>query len=331
MSSERPYRPAPELRRFLDDVQRLGNPLDRMTRDNVVDLWRLRETLSARTLGPVAVGGVRDITMPARNRLIPARVYTPPGRELAREGRLPALVYYHGGGWALGSVATYDSLCRALARGSGALVVSVDYRLAPECPFPAAVEDAHLALWWVARNADELGADAARLAVGGDSAGGNLATVVALRARREQLPVAFQALLYPATDLTRTDRPSYREYGEGHLLTTRAVEAFRDFYLPDPRDWPRPEVSPLLAPDDDLRLLPPALVMTAGCDVLRDEGQAYADRLAGLGVPVRYWLEPELTHGCFNLFNSALYPDASRRVEPVVSALAAAIGTALSR
>jgi len=331
MGSDRPYRPDPALQRVLDEINRLGNPLDRMTAQNVSALWALREVLAAKVLGPVPVGGVRDVSIPARNRLIPARVYVPASRELARGGRLPALVYYHGGGWTLGGIATYDSLCRGLVRGSGALVISVDYRLAPEHPFPAAVDDAHLALWWVARNADDLGADARRLAVGGDSAGGNLATVVAARAAGEGLRVAFQALLYPGTDLTRTDRPSHEQYGRDHLLTARAIEAFRGFYVPDPRDWRRPEVSPLLAADDDLRWLPPGLVMTAGCDPLRDEGEAYAHRLASLGVPVEYQLEPELTHGCLNLFNGALFPDAARRVEPVVAALAAFVGRALER
>jgi acetyl esterase len=330
MSSDRPYQPAPELQRVLDDLDRLGNPLDQMTRDNVAALWLLRESLAGTVLGPLPVASVRDVSIPARNRQIPARIYTPAGRELAREGRLPALVYYHGGGWTLGSLATYDNLCRALTRGAGALVVSVDYRLAPEHPFPAALEDAHLALWWVARNAEDLGADVRRLAVGGDSAGGNLATVVAWRARKEGLPVAFQVLFYPSTDLTRTDYPSYCEYGQGHWLTIKAVETFRSFYLPDLRDWRRPETSPLLAPNEDLRLLPPALVMTPGCDPLRDEGRAYADRLRGLGIPVDYRLEPEMIHGCLSLFNSALYPDASRRVEPVLAALTDAIRGALA-
>ncbi|HKI36638.1 MAG TPA: alpha/beta hydrolase [Gemmataceae bacterium] len=331
MDRHRPYRPAPALQSVLDEINLVGNPLDRMTAENVGALWTLREVLAANVLGPVPVGGVRDVGIPARNRQIPARVYLPPGPELARDGRLPALVYYHGGGWTLGSIATYDSLCRGLARGSGALVVSIDYRLAPEHPFPAAVDDAHLALWWVARNADDLGADVRRLAVGGDSAGGNLASVVAMRAAKEGLPVAFQLQLYPATDLTRTDRPSHEQYGRDHLLTARAIEAFRGFYVPDARDWRRPEVSPLLAADDDFRRLPPAVVMTAGCDPLRDEGEAYAHRLASLGVPVEYRLEPELTHGCLNLFNSALFPDAARRVEPVMGALAASVGRALAR
>jgi acetyl esterase len=133
------------------------------------------------------------------------------------------LVYYHGSGWTLGSLATYDSLCRALARGSGGLLVSVDYRLAPEHPFPAVAEDAHLALEWVAHNADDLGGDARRLAVGGESAGGTLATAVARRARQEQLSVVCQALLYPSTDVSRTDWPSYQQYGQGYWLTTRAA------------------------------------------------------------------------------------------------------------
>jgi acetyl esterase len=328
MDSERPYRPAPEFQRVLDDLERLGNPLDQMTRDNVADLWLLREMLAARVLASVPLACVRDAWVPARNRVIPVRVYTPADRELACDGLLPVLVYYHGGGWSLGSLATYDSLCRALARGSGGVVVSVDYRLAPEHPFPAAVEDAHLALEWVARGAHDLGADASRLAVGGDSAGGTLATVVARRARQEQLPVTYQALFYPSTDVSCTDRPSYRQYGEGHWLTTRAVEKFRSFYLPVPATWQHPDASPLLASDKELGLLPRTLVMTAGCDVLRDEGQAYADRLAALGVSVEGRLEPELIHAGLNLFNSPFYPDASRYVEPVVESLAGAIRTA---
>jgi acetyl esterase len=241
---------------------------------------------------------------------------------------LPVLVYYHGGGWTLGSLATYDSLCRALARGGGSLLVSVDYRLAPEHPFPAAVFDAHLALEWVARNANEFGGDACRLAVGGDSAGATLATVVARKARQEQLPVGYQALFYPSTDISSTARQSYQQYGEGYWLTTKAAEKFRSFYLPDPSLWRHPDASPLLARDEELRLLPPTLIMTAGCDILRDEGQAYADRLAALGLPVIHRLEPELIHASLNLFNSWLYPDASRRVEPVVESLAHAIRAA---
>jgi acetyl esterase len=328
MDSAPPYRPAPELQQVLDDVQRLGNPLDQMTADNVAALWLQREILATRVLAPIPLAAVRDAWVPARNHVIPVRIYTPADRELARAGRLPVLVYYHGGGWTLGSLGTYDSLCRGLARGSGGVVVSVDYRLAPEYRFPAAVEDAHLALEWVARYADDLGGDARRLAVGGDSAGGALATVIARRARLEQRAVVYQALFYPSTDLSRTDWPSYRQYGEGYWLTTRAVELFRRFYLPDPKEWCHPDAAPLRAPDQDLRLLPPTLILTAGCDVLRDEGQAYADRLAALGVPVESRLEPELIHAALSLFNSAYYPAASRRVELVVESLAHALRAA---
>jgi acetyl esterase len=331
LESDRPYRPAPELQRVLDDINRLGNPIDQMTRDNVADLWQQREILASQALRPLPLADVRDLSIPARNHQIPARLYRPADAGLARDGRLPILVYYHGGGWTLGSLATYDSLCRGLAKGTGALVLSVDYRLAPEHPFPAAVQDAHLALWWVARNAAALGGDDRRLAVGGDSAGGNLATVVALRARKEGLPVVFQALFYPSTDLSRIDYLSYQQYGVGHWLTTRAAEIFRSFYLPDPRQWRHPEASPLLAAEDDLRLLPAALILTPGCDPLRDEGRAYADRLRGLGVPVHDQLEPEMIHACLSLFKSALYPDASRRVEPLLAELAHAIREGLAR
>src|SRR6266542_4168788 len=129
MSSDRPYQPAPELQRVLDDLDRLGNPLDQLTPDNLGAFWLLREVLAGKVLGPLPVASVRDVCIPARNRQIAARIYTPADGELARQGRLPALVYYHGGGWALGSLATYDNLCRALTRGAGTLVVSVDYRL----------------------------------------------------------------------------------------------------------------------------------------------------------------------------------------------------------
>jgi acetyl esterase len=323
MSSDRPYRPAAAFQRVLDDLERMGNPLDQMTAESIGDLWLLREALSCKVLQTLPLGGMRDVCVPARNRQIPVRIYTPAAPQ--RDGRPPVLVYYHGGGWSLGSLNTYDSICRKLAGAIPALVVSVDYRLAPEHPFPAAVQDAHLALHWVARNAFDLGGDPRRLAVAGDSAGGNLAAVVALRARKEELPVILQALFYPSTDVSRTDYPSYRQYGRGHWLTTEAVEKFRSYYLPDPRDWRNPEASPMLVSDEDARRLPVTLVMTAGCDPLRDDGQAYADRLRGLGVPVDHRLEPELIHAALNLFNSALYPDASRRVEPVLDALAEAI------
>jgi acetyl esterase len=322
--ANRPYLPAPELQRVLDDLNRIGNPLDQLTSESVFTLWMQREVLSAGVLSPIPMANVHDLCVPARNRQIPIRIYVPIDRSLESEGGLPVLIYYHGGGWTLGSLSTYDSLCRALSH-AGTMVVSVDYRLAPEHPFPAAVVDAHLAFEWVARNIANYGGSVRRLGVAGDSAGGTLATVVARRARKEGVPLTLQALLYPATNVTDTASASFREYGEQHWLTTRAVEAFRSFYLPDARDWHHPDASPLLAADEELRFLPPTLIMTAGCDPLRDQGQAYAERLRNLGVSVEYHLERDMIHACFNLFNSAFYPDASRRVEPVVYDLARAI------
>jgi acetyl esterase len=330
MSSDRPYRPAPELQRVLDEIERIGNPLDTLTDANVADLWLLREIFAARTLGPVPGCTVRDLCVPVRNRQIPVRVYTPTDPGPGGDGRPPVVVFYHGGGWALGSVATYDSLCRALSRGLAALVVSVDYRLAPEHPFPAAVADAHLAFEWAARNADDLGGDPRRLVLAGDSAGGTLATVIARRARQEGLPVVLQVLLYPAADLTGMDYPSLRQYGEGYWLTARGIETFRNIYLPDPRDWSHPDASPTRAADAELRRLPPAFIMTAGCDPLRDDGQAYADRLRALGVSVTYRVEPDMTHAWLNLFNNALFPEASRFVEPRLEALIQAIRATLT-
>lgn len=318
LSSHLPYRPAPELQEVLDDLKRLGNPLDDLTPGSAAALWMQREILSRKVLAPIPMT-FRDLFIPARNRQIPIRVYTPPGNELARDGRQPVVLYVHGGGWTLGSIATYDSLARGLAERVPAMVISVDYRLAPEHPFPAALEDVHLVLEWVIRNIAELGGDPERLALAGDSAGAALATVVALRATKEGLPIAIQALFYPSTNIARTDWTSYQQYGEHHWLTRKAVESFRGFYLPSPKDWHNPEAAPLLLSDDDLRLMPPAYIVTCGCDPLRDEGAAYAQRLGDNGVVVEYCLHEQMIHACLSLFNSAAYPRASRRVEPLLA------------
>jgi len=221
----------------------------------------------------------------------------------APEARLPALVYYHGGGWVIGDLDTHDVLCRELANAVRCAVFAVDYRLAPEHPFPAAVEDACDALAWVAENADALGVDAARLAVGGDSAGGNLAAVAALAARDAGRPkLAAQLLVYPATD-QHGGFPSHERNAEGYLLTRQAIEYFRGHYLPDARLWGDWRASPLRAPDH--RAVAPAFVLTAGFDPLRDEGLAYAERLAEAGVEVSYREYPDMIHG-FLLFGGVL-------------------------
>ncbi len=228
-------------------------------------------------LPPEPVADIVDRTIPGPAGPIPVRIYTPKG-----SGAFPALIYYHGGGWVIGDLDVVDGPCTVLANRAHAVVVSVDYRLAPEHPYPAAIEDAYAALNWVADNAALLNVDAERLAVAGDSAGGNLAAVVALLARDEGSPaLVHQLLLYPATDMLR-QTVSARDNGEGYFLTTDLLKWFQEHYLPggaDPTDW---RASPLRAPD--LSGLPPALVITAEFDPLRDEGEAYAVRLREAGV-----------------------------------------------
>jgi acetyl esterase len=221
---------------------------------------------------------------------VPLRLYRPAGSE-----PLPVLVYFHGGGWVIGDLDTHDVLCRLLSLAAGAAVVAVDYRLAPEHPFPAAVEDCVAATRWVRGQAVALGLDPARLAVGGDSAGGNLAAVVsiALRDAGEAAP-ALQLLIYPATD-QRALAPSHTANGQGYLLTSESIDYYRSRYLPDPAQWADWRASPLLAAD--LARLPPALVLTAGYDPLRDEGRQYADALSAAGNRVQYVCFERQVHG----------------------------------
>lgn len=239
---------------------------------------------------PEQIADVRDMTIPGLARGIPIRIYTPHGL-----APLPTLLYFHGGGFVIGSLDTHDSICRALANGAGCVVVSVGYRLAPEHEFPAAVDDAFTAVQWVAENAALIRADSDRIAVGGDSAGGNLATVTTLMAREKgNLDIKYQLLVYPCTDLTSFETDSYREYAERFILTKAAMEWSRDQYLPQEQDRQNPYASPLLA--EDLSGLPPALMITAEFDVLTDEGRAYADRLKQAGVPIRYSCYPGMIH-----------------------------------
>jgi len=227
---------------------------------------------------PPDVAEVRGLVVPGPAGPLALRLYRPIGS--AAGERLPVLVYYHGGGWVIGDLDTHDTLCRQLANGAGCAVVSVDYRLAPEHRFPAAVDDSIAALQWIHANAAALSLDAARLAVGGDSAGGNLAAVVAIAARDSGGPaLAFQLLIYPATDQRRT-APSHQGNGQGYLLTRDTITYFHDHYLDAAQDldW---RASPLL--HENLKGLPPAFVLTAGYDPLRDEGLEYAQRLTEAG------------------------------------------------
>ena len=241
------------------------------------------------------VGRVEDLRIPHSERPIPIRIYT-----AVAEGPFPCLVYFHGGGWVVCDLDTHDAVCRAIARRAGAVVVAVDYRLSPEYRFPAAVEDCYAATAWVAANAARLRIDPRRIAVGGDSAGGNLSTVMCLKARDEGGPaLALQVLVYPVTNLASFDTPSYREFAEGYYLTRAEMEWFRGHYLARIEDAQSPYASPLLA--RDLRGLPPALVITAECDPLRDEGEAYAKRLAEAGVEVTCTRYGGMIHPFFSL------------------------------
>ena len=246
---------------------------------------------------------------------VPVRIYTPEG-----VAPRPALIYFHGGGWVVCDLDTHDVVCRAIARRSGAVVIAVDYRLAPEHKFPAAVDDCYLATRWVAGHTEELGIDPARIAVGGDSAGGNLAAVIALRSRDEPgLPIALQVMVYPVTDLSSFDTPSYKEFADGYFLTTSEMVWFRDHYLARPEDARSIQASPLLA--KDLRGLPPALVITAEFDPLRDEGEAYAGRLEEAGVRVQCTRYRGMVHPFFSLVGGV--KQALEAIDEVSAAVAA--------
>jgi acetyl esterase len=252
-----------------------------------------RESIRIRTaaLGPFEdVASVADHRVPVAEAEITVRTYTPGGR-----GPHPVLVYYHGGGWVIGDLYTHDGLCRSLANAARCVVASVDYRLAPEWKYPVAAGDSYAALRWVAANAIRLGLDPRRVAVGGDSAGGNLATVVSLMARDQGGPgLVHQVLIYPVTDNDLNTR-SYIENATGYLLTREGMRWFWAHYLADSRQGLEPHASPLRAPS--LAGLPSALVITAECDPLRDEGEAYAARLRDAGVPVTVTRYDGMFHG----------------------------------
>lgn len=242
---------------------------------------------------PGEVAQVRELSAEGPHGPIPLRYYRPLGSDAAAV--LPVLVYYHGGGWTIGDLDTHDTLCRELCNLSGCAVVAVDYRMGPEHRFPAAVDDVLAATRWVRQQAASLKVDADRLAVGGDSAGGNLAAVVSIAARDAgDLPIAFQLLIYPATD-QRRGHASHTTNGQGYLLTSDSITYFHDHYIDDPKhdlDW---RASPLLR--EDLEGLPPALVLTAGYDPLRDEGLDYARALTDAGNRTAYVCFERQIHG----------------------------------
>jgi acetyl esterase len=321
----RPYTPARAVHAFLNSLE--TNDLDDLTPASVVAVRATRETLAQASLFPIPIEMARDFAVPGAGKPVPVRLYTPHDKQLAMAGALPILVFIHGGGWSIGSISTYDAIARELARKVPALVLSIGYRLAPRNPYPAALEDVDSVMSWLCLHARDFGGDPSRVALAGDSGGGTLATVVARkRAKYSALRIVFQALFYPSTDISRTDFPSYEQYGAGFMLTTNAVKSFRDFYLPDPRIWQTPDVAPLYALD--LEKSPPALIVTAGCDPLRDEGQAYAAKLCAHGVAVHERLEPEMIHAFLSFFN--LLPGISPYAEGTLAYAAAVIREAFS-
>ena len=252
--------------------------------------------IAARGIAPAPVGAVEDWTIPGPGGDLPVRIYRPG----IRGENLPAFVYFHGGGHVIGSLDTHDATARNLCNGAGCVVVSVDYRLAPEHKFPAAAEDAFAAVRWCAAHGAEIGADPRRIAVGGDSAGGNLAAVAALMARDAGGPgIRLQVLVYPVADYA-CDTESYRTYAEGYgMLEAQSMRWFRDHYLRGEADWLDWRAAPLRAAD--LSGVAPALVLTAQCDVLHDEGEAYAQRLRTAEVEVKHRDCEGMIHGFFTM------------------------------
>ncbi len=271
---------------------------------------------------PVPVDMVDDRLVPGPHGDIPVRVYTPlPADALSPRG---AVVYLHGGGWVFMGIETHDTICRRLTAASGCVVVSVDYRLAPEHPFPVPLDDSYAAACWVAQHAADLGTQPDLLAVMGDSAGGNLAAAVALRARDHGAPeLAAQVLVYPALDPAR-DTPSYVENGSGYLLDDPGMEWFWRQYLQSDEHAQNPHAAPARA--SDLRGLPPATVITAEFDPLRDEGEAYAARLTAAGVPTTSRRMAGMLHGFLGM--PEMFGEADEAIEIAARALREAIGTA---
>ncbi|WP_290055777.1 alpha/beta hydrolase [Amycolatopsis solani] len=250
-----------------------------------------RHLVSGKPVEPVSA---RELAVPTPDGDLPATLYTPAGLP----EKSPLLVFFHGGGWVIGTRASHDNACRFLAKHAGVRVLSIEYRLAPEFPFPAATDDALAAFDYAVAKAGDLGADPARIAVGGDSAGGNLAAVTAQQAVRRGGPApAFQLLIYPATDFAHRYR-SQDLFAEDLFLTDVHMKWFEGHYVPEGTDLTDPRLSPLRA--DDLSGLPPALIVTAGFDPLRDEGEAYAEKLADAGVEVALRRHEDLIHGFIN-------------------------------
>ncbi|ANS74533.1 lipase [Paenibacillus yonginensis] len=298
----------PQVQVVLENISKQGiPPLHTLSVENA-----RKVNLSFGAGQPLQVWKVEDLQIPGNLQSVPVRIYKP-----QRETPLPVIVYYHGGGWVVGNLDAADVLCRELANRVNSIVVSVDYRLAPDHKFPAAVEDAYAALTWVAQNTSAIGADPYRIAVGGDSAGGNLAAVVAMMARDNGANfVKFQLLFNPVTHYS-FDTQSYKENGEGFGLTADTMRWFWNNYLANDQDGLHPYASPLLAAD--LAGLPPALILTAEYDPLRDEGEAFAEKLRAAGVPVEMKRYEGMAHGF--ILQTGIYDRGREALQHAVRAL----------
>lgn len=279
----------PVAKMVLEQMQAMNAPkVYQLTPEQV----RQGGEMNAMAGSPEEVGKVENTTIPGPIGEIPVRIYTPKG-----EGPFPALLYYHGGGWVTGTLDMVDVTCRLLTNRANCIVISVDYHLAPENKFPAPLEDAYAAVKWVSEHGETIGVDPTRIAVGGDSAGGNLSAAVSLMAKDKKGPkLSFQLLVYPNLNYA-FDTESYLAFEEGLLLTNKDLEWFWNHYLRNAKDGKNPYASPLMA--EDLSGLPPALVITAEYDQLRDEGEAYGNRLKEAGVATEIRRYDGMIHNFF--------------------------------
>ncbi|MBT3247263.1 MAG: alpha/beta hydrolase [Actinobacteria bacterium] len=281
------------------------------------EMMRANYELMADPNGP-AVASTENLNIPGPRGEISVRIYRPE----ETNDLSPVIMFFHGGGWVIGNLETHDALVRSMANETGAVVVAVDYRLAPEHPYPAAADDCYAATCWVADHADTLRVDAQRLAVAGDSAGGNLATVVALMARDKDGPaIAFQSLIYPAVDMDSDRWPSMIANAEGPLLTREAMHWFYEHYVGQQKFVDDPYAAPLRA--DSLAGLPPAHVTVAQYDPLCDEGLAYAEALSGAGTACEVECFDGLIHGFMSFV--ALVPTAAAAQQKIFAALKAGL------